>query len=81
LNYNNKLFVAEKQFADQGRKATFALAKNTRGLYFNPETQLSLFDCYVGSILNYASEVIGLCSSVHVEKVHLDFCKRLLGCG
>jgi hypothetical protein len=79
LNYNNKFFVAEKQFADQGRKATFALAKNTRGLYLNPETQLSLFDCYVGSILNYASEVIGLCSSVHVEKVHLDFCKRLLG--
>jgi hypothetical protein len=30
LNYNNTFFVAEKQFADQGRQATFALAKHNK---------------------------------------------------
>jgi len=39
---------------------------------------LSLFDCYVGSILSYGSAVWGYHKGDNIEKVHLDFCKRLL---
>ena len=43
------------------------------------ETSLSLFDTYIGSVLQYASEIWGNNHGNCVEKVQLDFCKRLLG--
>ena len=73
--YNEKFNFAEKQLASQGRKALFALYKNINDMYLNVETSLSLFDTYIGSVLQYASEIWGNC----VENVQLDFCKRLLG--
>ena len=48
-------------------------------LHLNTETILSLFDCYITSILCYASEVWGHIKGKAVERVHVDFCKRLLG--
>ena len=39
----------------------------------------SLFDTYVSSILNYVCEVWGTHKAHDVEKVHLDFCKNILG--
>ena len=48
-------------------------------MYLNVETSLLLFDMYIGSILQYASEIWGLHHGDCLEKVHLDFCKRLLG--
>jgi hypothetical protein len=79
FNYNNKFTMAEKKIADQGRKAIFALNTNIRSMNLNKETVLSLFDCYVGSIFNYGSEVWGASKGINIEKVHMDFCKRLLG--
>ena len=38
---------------------------------------MSVFDCLVSIILGYASEVRSL-KGVDIEKLHLDFCKRLL---
>ena len=40
---------------------------------------LSVFDTYINSILSYGSEVWGFHSGHDVEKVHIKFCKRLLG--
>jgi hypothetical protein len=37
------------------------------------ETFLSLFDCYVASVLNYASAIIGTHGGLNLERVHLDF--------
>ena len=48
-------------------------------MYLNVETSLLLFDMYIGSILQYASEIWGLHHGDCLENVHLDFCKRLLG--
>ena len=48
-------------------------------MYLNVETSLSLFDTYIGSVLQYASEIWGNHRDNCVEKVQLDFCKRLLG--
>lgn len=57
----------------------FAFWKNIRGMILNHETLLSLFDCYVGGIINYASEIWGSHKGNNVEKLHLDFCKQTLG--
>ena len=40
---------------------------------------LSVFDTYINSILSYGSEVWGFHSGHDVEKVHIQFWKRLLG--
>ena len=29
--------------------------------------------------MNYGAEVRGFCKALHVERIHLQFCKRLLG--
>ena len=47
-------------------------------MYLNVETSLLLFDMYIGSILQYTSEIWGLHHGGCLDKVHLDFCKRLL---
>lgn len=79
FQYNTKFTKAQKQLSDQGRKAMFAFRKNIRGMILNHETLLSLFDCYVGGIINYASEIWGSHKGNNVEKLHLDFCKQTLG--
>ena len=42
------------------------------------DLQLKLFDTLVSPILLYASEVTGFEKNDHVEKVHLQFLKRIL---
>ena len=43
-----------------------------------PKILCQLFDAFVGSILNYASEVWGYTKTKELERIHLKFCKRLL---
>ena len=40
---------------------------------------LELFDKVVGPILNYRVDVWGFCKANQIERVHMQFCKRLLG--
>ena len=40
---------------------------------------LDLFDKLILPILNYGSEVWGLSKAEIIERVHLQFCKQLLG--
>ena len=44
----------------------------------NHNIQLSQFDCYIGGVVNYASEIWGTQKEQNVEKLYLDFCKQLL---
>ena len=78
LNFNGKFAVAQKKVAEQGRKAMFCLFSNIRQFSFNYATLLSLFDTYVSSILCYGSEIWGFHKAQDVEKIHIDFCKRIL---
>ena len=43
-----------------------------------PNVLCQLFDAFVGSILNYSSEVWGYTKSKEIQRVHLKFCKRIL---
>ena len=48
-------------------------------MYLNTGTMLSLFDTYVGSVLNYGCEIWGFHNGKNVEKVQLQYLKTLLG--
>ena len=41
--------------------------------------RLDLFDKLISPILNYANQVWGFIQGSSIERVHLQFCKRLLG--
>jgi len=56
----------------------FVLNRNVKDMYLNTETLISLFDCYVGNVLNCGSSVWDINTSENIEKLHLDFCKRVL---
>ena len=79
LNYNGKFLHTQKHVAEQGRKALFAVLNKCKKFKFNIETQCSIFDIYVNSILSYGSEVWGFHKSPDVEKIHTQFCKNVLG--
>ena len=79
FNHNGKFLQTQKHVAEQGRKALFAISNTLKNNYFNIETQGSVFDTYVHSILSYACEIWGFHKAPDVEKVHLNFCKKLLG--
>jgi len=77
--YTSKFARTQKRFAEQGRKALFSIMNVCNKNFFNIETMLAVFDTYVNSILSYGSEVWGFHLAQDVEKVHIQFCKRLLG--
>ena len=79
LNYNGKFRKTQQKVAEQGRKALFAIMKVCRKHFFNFETQLSVFDTYVNSILNYGCEIWGQHKAPDVERIHLIFLKKILG--
>jgi hypothetical protein len=79
LKYNGKFYATQKQLAVQGRKANFKLKANCNGLQLNHATMLYLFETYIKSILDYGCEIWGSHAGPDIEKVHLDFCKHLLG--
>ena len=82
FNYNGKFNETQKHVAQQGRKAYFAITcinSKLRSHYFNVQTQCSVFDTYVDSILSYSSEIWVFHKAPDVEKIHVDFCKKILG--
>ena len=77
--YNSKFSRTQKRAAEQRRKALFSILNVCNKNYFNIETMLSVFDTYVNTVLSYGSEVWGFHPGQDVEKIHLLFCKTLLG--
>ena len=66
--------------AGQAQKAIFKLNSYLyKFTNISPKHTLELFDKLVSPILNYAAEVWGFFKANHIERVHLQFCKRLLG--
>ena len=66
--------------AGQAQKAIFKLNSYLyKFTNISPRLTIELFDKLVSPILNYAAEVWGFFQATHIERVHLQFCKRLLG--
>ena len=72
--------LAQKTLARQAQKAIFKLnCYLIKFTDFSPKHTLDLFDKLESPILNYAAEVWGFFKATQIERVHLQFCKRLLG--
>ena len=56
----------------------FFLLGNIAKYDISPVVSLELFDAF-GSILNYGSPAWGFSKSKELERIHLRFCKRILG--
>lgn len=70
----------QSKLAGQAQKAIFKL-NNYLYKFTNitPRHRLELFDKLVTPILNYSCEVWGFCKADKIERVHMHFCKQLLG--
>ena len=71
---------AQVTLSGQAQKAIFKL--NSYLYQFSditPKHILNLFDKLVAPILNYCSEVWGFCKANQIERIHMQFCKHLLG--
>ena len=71
---------AQNILAGQAQKAIFKLNKYLyKFTYISPKHKLDLFDKLISPILNYSSEVWGFIHANCIERLHLQFCKKLLG--
>ena len=70
----------QNTLAGQAQKAIFQLNKYLyKFTFLSPRQKLELFDKLILPILNYGGEVWGFSQANVIERVHLQFCKRLLG--
>ena len=70
----------QNTLAGQAQKAIFQHSKYLyKFTFLSPRHKLELFDKLILPILNYRGEVWGFSQANAIERVHLQFCKRLLG--
>ena len=70
----------QNTLAGQAQKAIFQLNKYLyKFTFLSPRHKLELFDKLILPILNYGGEVWGFSQANVIERVHLQYCKRLLG--
>ena len=71
---------AQNTLAGQAQKAIFKMNKYLHKFTFlTPKHKLELFDKLITPILNYGCQVWGFIQANAIERVHIQFCKRLLG--
>ena len=71
---------AQTTLAGQAQKTIFKLNKYLYKFTFvSPKHKLELFDKLISPILNYSCEVWRFCQANAVKRVHMQFCKKLLG--
>ena len=71
---------AQATLAGQAQKAILKLKGYLENFTeLTPKHVFELFDKLVSPVLNYSSEVWGFCKAKQIERVHLQFCKGLLG--
>ena len=79
FSYTGKWSQTQTTLADKAKQAMFKLNRKLYHLYDpQPEFCCELFDRLIAPILMYGSEVWGFHSADAVERVHLNFCKKVL---
>ena len=72
--------VMFETLAGQARKAIFKLNKYLyKFTNVSPKHYIELFDKLIKPVLHYGAEIWGFSNSNMIERVHLQFCKALLG--
>ena len=67
--------------AEQASKAMYSLLKRLNNNFYNvkPMFMLDVFDKCISPILNYGCEIWGFHAAPAIERIHLKFCKTILG--
>ena len=78
FNYNGSFCTAKKKLLEQAQKSLYALYTKIKNINIPIDLQLKLFDALVAPILLYSSEVWGFENKDNIEKMHLQFCKKIL---
>ena len=88
MAYLGNVFSANGSFnqtqitlAEQASKAMYSLFKRMNNNFYNvkPTFMLDIFDKCITPILNYGCEVWGFHPAPAIERIHLKFCKIILG--
>jgi hypothetical protein len=79
FNYTGSFLKNQEFVIGKSLKALNALLYHCKKIRLKPKLLCQLFDSFVGSILAYSSEIWGFGKFCQVERIHLKFCKRLLG--
>ena len=78
FNYNGSFMLAKKTLIEQAQKAMYSVFRKIQNLPLAIDLQLKLFDTLILPILTYCCEVWGFENITEIERVHLNFCKRIL---
>ena len=78
FNFNGSFIKAKSKLVDQARKALFAVYVRIKNQSIPIDLQLKLFDSLVEPILLYGAEVWGFENILLLERLHLQFCKKIL---
>ena len=68
-----------KTLCDQALRAYHSLLSVFDRIHLDIKTKLSLFDTMIVPILLYGSEIWGVYDYKEVDKLHIKFCKNILG--
>ena len=79
FNYTGNFSRNQEHLVGKALRALSTLLYNCKHLNFKPSVLCQLFDAFVGSTLGYASEIWGYSKSKEIERIHLKFCKQVLG--
>ena len=70
---------ARTKLMDQARKALYCLYRKLRNISIPIDLQFKLFDTLILPILTYGYEIWGYENTKQLEKLHLQFCRNILG--
>jgi hypothetical protein len=79
FNYTGSYVLNQEYLSGKGLKALNVLSSNTHSHTITPKVLCQVFDAFVGATLSYACEIWGFTKSREIERIHLKFCKSLLG--
>ena len=77
--YNGNMSHAIKYLTEQASKAVSNLFYIFQRLNFDISMKLQLFDRMVTPILTYCSEIWGVYNLQEIDRIHIKFCKSILG--
>ena len=72
------LTLQKKKLVEKSQKALYAVYYKIWNLRLPIDFQLKIFDWLVAPILLFGCEILGIGKNYNIEKVHLQFLKRIL---
>ena len=71
-------FAKKKKLVEESQKVLYAVSYKIGNLRLPIDLQLKIFDLLVAPILLFGCEILGIGNNDNIEKVHLQFLKRIL---